>query len=198
MGGGCFSWHILFHYSAGAEPFLSCKGSQTIRSRLIKCRPTSCFGRVSSLWECSQHTPRRSSLQPTGQKTLRQQTQPRKYRLAMFHSQDIINVLVIFFFHQQRIYQNTAWFPSKLWPSLSCLTFFFPGSGQRFHWLHSWLFRLLCSTLSPGSEEFREANAVNGGAGVKALAASDLLWNSPHPSEPQRLPSQLTANLTVL
>lgn len=83
-------------------------------------------------------------------------------------------------------------------PFLSHFFFFFPGSGQRFHWLPSWLFRLLCSTLSPGSEEFREANAVNGGAGVKALAASHLLWDSPHPSEPQRLPSQLTANLTVL
>lgn len=31
------------------------------------------------------------------------------------------------------------------------------------------LFRLLCSTLSPGSEEFREANAVNGEAPVKVL-----------------------------
>lgn len=65
-GGGCFSWHISFHYSAGDEPFLSCKGSQTIRSCPIKCRPTSCFGWISTLWECSQHTPRRSSLQPTG------------------------------------------------------------------------------------------------------------------------------------
>lgn len=117
----------------------------------------------------------------------------------MFHSQDIINVLVIFFFINKGFTKILHGFLQNCGPPFPVsFFFFFPGSGQRFHWLPSWLFRLLCSTLSPGSEEFREANAVNGGAGVKALAASDLLWDSPHRSEPQRLPSQLTANLTVL